>query len=79
VDLVFSDVQMPGRTDGFALASWVRANLADLPILLTSGVGHPASAVAGLRLNGPMIPKPYRHEAVLGEIHRASRRRSQSG
>ena len=37
IDLVFSDVVMPGSMDGFGLAKWIRANRPGLPIILTSG------------------------------------------
>jgi DNA-binding NtrC family response regulator len=37
VDLVFSDVRMPGTMDGFGLRRWMRVNRAGLPMLLTSG------------------------------------------
>src|ERR1700690_3128346 len=37
VDVVFSDVRMPGRMDGFGLARWLRQNHPDVSVLLTSG------------------------------------------
>ena len=37
IDLILSDVQMPGTVDGFALARWVRQNMPGLEIILTSG------------------------------------------
>jgi CheY-like chemotaxis protein len=37
VDLVFSDVRMPGELDGVGLARWVRAHRPDVAVLLTSG------------------------------------------
>ncbi len=37
VDLVFSDVRMPGAMDGFGLRRWMRVNRVGLPMLLTSG------------------------------------------
>ncbi|MFC5085869.1 response regulator [Microvirga arabica] len=43
IDVVFSDVQMPGEIDGFGLARWVRANKPGVQVILTSGVersGH---------------------------------------
>jgi CheY-like chemotaxis protein len=38
VDIVFSDVQMPGDMDGFALSRWIRANKPGVQVILTSGV-----------------------------------------
>jgi CheY-like chemotaxis protein len=37
IDLVFSDIRMPGELDGFGLAQWVRKNRPGLPVILTSG------------------------------------------
>ena len=31
VDLIFTDVMMPGVTDGFALAKWMNENHPDIP------------------------------------------------
>ena len=59
VDLIFSDVHMPGSMDGLDLARRIRNERPFLPIILTSG-----------RMNRPdiggtiLLPKPY-------ELHRA--------
>src|SRR4051812_37334737 len=37
IDLVFSDVRMPGEMDGFGLAAWLQVNHQGLPVILTSG------------------------------------------
>src|SRR5689334_22023277 len=37
VDLVFTDVMMPGLTDGFALAKWIGENQPDVVVIVTSG------------------------------------------
>ncbi len=42
VDLILSDVQMPGSLDGFGLARWVRENLSGTEIILTSGYDRAA-------------------------------------
>lgn len=58
VDLVFSDIQMPGRMDGNELAEWIRANFPNLPVLLTSGVEPDRGHGAALCCASPMISPP---------------------
>ncbi|TPG13623.1 response regulator [Sphingomonas oligophenolica] len=59
IDLVFSDVQMPGEMDGFGLAHWVRANRPGLPVILTSGNARTADLGEQLCEIGPVETKPY--------------------
>ena len=70
IDLVFSDVRMPGSIDGFDLARWVIAHKPGLPILLTSGdLGkiHLTRELAGIEI----VPKPYDFDVVVRKIHAA--------
>ncbi len=65
VDVVFSDVRMPGRMDGFALARWLREHHPDVPVLLTSGwTGLDTAASQGVKV----IPKPYSQAQVVQRI-----------
>jgi signal transduction histidine kinase/CheY-like chemotaxis protein len=59
VDIVFSDVMMPGRMDGVELAQEIRRRRPNLPILLTSGYAESASRSAAAH-QIKIIPKPYR-------------------
>ncbi len=68
VDLVFSDVQMPGAVDGFALSQWVRLNRPGLPVMLTSGHVGAASKAVELCENGPLLHKPYEHQELLRRL-----------
>jgi DNA-binding response OmpR family regulator len=65
VDVVFSDVNMPGRMDGFDLACWIRANRPETSVLLASGVARKANAVAHGLPAESLMEKPYdvRHVA----------------
>ena len=56
IDLVFSDIQMPGSLNGIGLATSLRAANPALPVILTSGNMVP-DGVTGL---SAFIPKPYR-------------------
>jgi CheY-like chemotaxis protein len=70
VDIVFSDVQMPGDMDGFGLARWVRQNRPNLKMLLTSGNARAADTAGDLCEEGPLEAKPYHPQTVLGRIQR---------
>ncbi len=59
VDIVFSDVMMPGRMNGVELAQEIRRRRPNLPILLTSGYAESASRSAAAH-QIKIIPKPYR-------------------
>ena len=59
VDIVFSDVMMPGRMNGVELAQEIRRRRPNLPVLLTSGYAEAARRKAGSQ-QLKIIPKPYR-------------------
>jgi signal transduction histidine kinase/ActR/RegA family two-component response regulator len=59
VDIVFSDVMMPGRMNGVELAQEIRRRRPNLPVLLTSGYADAARRKAGAQ-QIKIIPKPYR-------------------
>jgi two-component system, response regulator PdtaR len=62
VDIVFSDIRMPGEIDGLALAHWVDQRMPNVRVLLTSG----DRALHIERLPGPghYIGKPYIYRDV---------------
>jgi CheY-like chemotaxis protein len=57
VDLVFSDVNMPGDMDGQAFANWLRVFSPETPVILTSGAITPV--FSSTRRARRFIPKPY--------------------
>ncbi|MET0429096.1 MAG: histidine kinase famiy protein [Microvirga sp.] len=71
VDLLFTDLVMPGGINGLVLADRVHARLPDLPILLTTGYTEELVA------QGPQVPtmdvlgKPYRRTELLDRIRTA--------
>jgi signal transduction histidine kinase/CheY-like chemotaxis protein len=66
VDLLFSDVVMPGGMNGVQLAEEVRRRYPRLPVLLTSGY---SDAVDNMDAKGlPFIAKPYRGEELRARI-----------
>jgi CheY-like chemotaxis protein len=70
VDLVFTDVRMPGELDGLGLARWVRAHRPDLPVLLTSGYYGTGWLGERLERDVRLIQKPYTQDEVLTQIRR---------
>ena len=62
IDLVFSDIVMPGKMDGLALAHRLREIRPELPVLLATGYSDAAATVRG---DFPILRKPY-------EIHQLS-------
>ena len=64
IDLVFSDIVMPGRIDGLGLARAIKQKHPDLPILLATGYSEAAQKAPA---EFSILRKPYR----LHELSRA--------
>jgi CheY-like chemotaxis protein len=68
VDLVFSDIIMPGELDGMALARQVKEEYPNVAVLLTSGYAKAANAQeAGF----PILRKPYKLATLARAIRDA--------
>ena len=76
IDVVFTDVELPGSMDGFALAQWVRSNRPGMDVILAGSVGRAVQAASDLCDEGNHVPKPYDAQGVHDRIRRllASRR-----
>ncbi len=70
VDIVFSDIKMPGSLDGFGLAKWVRENKPGLHVILTGTLVKAAHAAGDLCESGPHLAKPYEPQQVIEWIKR---------
>jgi len=68
IDLVFSDLQMPGEMDGFGLSQWIKQNRPGLPILLTSGDKKKSATAKELCENEPFFAKPYDVAQIVAQI-----------
>ena len=72
VDLVFSDITMPGRMDGIALAQWLHRHLPGVPVVLTSGVTSSLDAAKRACFNiHSCEPKPYGYDGIVTAIRTA--------
>lgn len=66
VDLVFSDVQMPGSLDGIGLLRFIKERFCDLPVVLASGHLKPSVALA--EGANHFFPKPFHIGTVLDVV-----------
>jgi two-component system CheB/CheR fusion protein len=66
VDLVLSDIMMPGGMNGMELAEEVRSLLPQLPVLLATGYSDAAADAASRGL--PIITKPYTMEELCASV-----------
>lgn len=68
IELVFTDIRMPGPINGIDLANWVHAHRPGLPVVLTSGDARKAELAAKISPEEPFIAKPYDVETVADRI-----------
>ena len=78
VDVVFSDVDMPGAVDGFGLAKWVREHRPGLDVLLAGTVPRAVESAKDLCERGS-VPKPYEARLVHNHIRRLLAARNVAG
>ncbi|MGY3081445.1 CheY-like chemotaxis protein [Bradyrhizobium sp. LM6.10] len=67
VDLVFSDIMMPGGMNGVELAREIKRRRSDIPVLLTSGYAEAAvrdAETAGVQI----LPKPYHIDELAAAL-----------
>lgn len=68
VNLVFSDIRMPGKMDGFGLAEWFESHYPSVPVLLTSGYNGGRNIPVPSRSRSRFIEKPYSQTQVARRI-----------
>jgi DNA-binding NtrC family response regulator len=67
INLVFTDIKMPGALDGFGLAQWVREHKPGIDVLLAGTLPRAVQQAKELCEEGP-VPKPYDAQAVGNHI-----------
>ena len=70
VDVVLTDIKMPGPIDGFGLARWIRKNRPEIPVVTASGMRASAAAWADAE-DRPDLIKPYDYREVEARIRAA--------
>ncbi|RYG95487.1 MAG: response regulator [Alphaproteobacteria bacterium] len=68
IQLLFTDVHMPGRLDGFGLARECAARWSHIKILVASGQAKPGPA--DMPDNAVFIGKPFSAEVVYAHLHK---------
>jgi CheY-like chemotaxis protein len=79
VDVVLSDIDIPGSMNGFGFAQWARSIRPELKILLAGTPGRTVQNAAELGEAGPLLKKPYEHKLVLDRMKRLLAARAQQG
>jgi CheY-like chemotaxis protein len=79
VDVVLSDIDVPGSMNGFGFAQWARSIRPELKILLAGTPGRIVQNAAELGEAGPLLKKPYEHKLVLDRMKRLLAARAQQG
>jgi PAS domain S-box-containing protein len=68
IDLVFTDIVMPGELDGLSLARHIKEEYPDVAVLLTTGY---AKAINTLEAGFPVLRKPYQLSALASALRKA--------
>lgn len=71
IDLLFTDLVMPGSLNGIALAEEIAKIDPDLPILMTTGYNEELVVEGPLRRGLDVLGKPYRREELLDRVAQA--------
>jgi len=66
VGLLFTDVEMPGSLDGYALARWAEVNRPAVKTVIVSGRAMPRAG--DLPEGAAFVGKPYDHDDVMRRI-----------
>jgi response regulator RpfG family c-di-GMP phosphodiesterase len=79
VDVVLSEIDLPGSMNGFGFAQWARSVRPELKILLAGTPERTVRNAAKLCEVGPTLKRPYDHKLVLDRIKRLLAARAQQG
>ncbi|WP_288381520.1 histidine kinase famiy protein [uncultured Massilia sp.] len=71
IDLLFTDIIMPGGMNGLRLAELVRARQPEVPVLLATGYIDSLPAPIGGATTLPLLTKPYRLNELAERVRQA--------
>ena len=71
IDLVFTDIVMPGGVNGVVLAGKVRERRPDVPVLLTTGYNEELSADGPRTAAADVLGKPYSRTQLADRVRAA--------
>jgi PAS domain S-box-containing protein len=71
IDLLFTDIIMPGTTDGWKLAEIVRQMRPDIKVLYTTGYSSLRAERSGSEVGILLLEKPYRLSALADMVRQA--------
>jgi DNA-binding response OmpR family regulator len=69
IEIVFTDIEMPGTLDGFGLARWVSAHRPGVDVIMGGTLPRTVEHAKELCDDGP-IPKPYDAQLIHNRIRR---------
>lgn len=79
IDLVFTDLVMPGGINGIVLAQEITKIAPDVPVLMTTGYNEELVAEGPLRSGLDVLGKPYRRTDLLDRVRQALNRKGDGG
>jgi CheY-like chemotaxis protein len=68
VEIILTDITMPGSMDGLRLANAVRKRWPPIKIIVATG--HAQPSIEAMPLNSEFLAKPYRSAPVLAAVSR---------
>jgi DNA-binding NtrC family response regulator len=70
IELVFTDLAMPGNMDGLDLVDWLLKHRSGLPVIVTSGVWGRVNTMQEFSRHQALsyFIKPYQYDAVASRI-----------